>query len=67
MTFEDWWEKNKPKTFSIGQLSAAKAAWIAATAAERQRCREIALNVGEEGLSDLWFTCADKIADEIGE
>ena len=63
--FEEWWEQNRPKTFTIGQLSTAKAAWLAATAAERQRCREIALNVGKEGF--LWFTCAEKIADEIGE
>lgn len=66
MTFDDWWE-TKPMTFKPTTKAAAKIAWDRATAAERQRCREIALNVGEEGLSDLWFTCADKIADEIGE
>lgn len=66
MTFDDWWE-TKPMTFKPTTKAAAKIAWDRATAAERQRCREIALNIGEHGTSDQWFDCADNIACRIGE
>lgn len=66
MRFEDWWEKNRPKTFSIGQLSAAKAAWIAATAAERQRCREIVKEVASKS-SIIGIGVANQIEKKIGE
>ena len=38
MTFEDWGEENKRRT---PEYWSAREAWDAATAAERQRCREI--------------------------
>ena len=67
MTFDEWWYK---KGYNYGQehnRANMEFAWNAATAAERQRCREIALNVGQGGISDQWFDCADHIACRIGE
>lgn len=57
MTFEDWWEENKRRT---PEYWSAREAWDAATAAERQRCREI---VDERGR----YADIAGMLDQIGE
>lgn len=46
MTIEDWWDKDETKLKCIWcEKEEAALAWDAATTAERQRCREIALKM----------------------
>lgn len=66
MTFDEWWEANRPNKFEFGQLSTAKAAWLAATAAERQRCLEVVKEVASAS-SIIGIGVANQIAEKIGE
>ena len=63
MTFEDWWEENDRR---MPEYWSAREAWDAATAAERQRCREIA-EEHERHASVIGQDVANSIAEDIGE
>lgn len=67
MTFDEWWNDDRDALSTVADKRLAKSAWNAATAAERQRCREIALKTKDQYASSSWKCCAEIIADEIGE
>ena len=62
MTFEEWWEENGYNNYYGDHTKKiTQYAWSAATAAERQRCLDIADRHAQ------WDVIAKQIKDEIGE
>lgn len=66
MTFDEWWNDDMDALSTVADKRLAKSAWDAATAAERQRCREIA-EEHERNAGAIGRVVANSIAEEIGE
>ena len=66
MTFDEWWNDDRDALSTVADKGLAKSAWDAATAAERQRCREIA-EEHERHASVIGRDVANSIAEDIGE
>lgn len=66
MTFDEWWNDNRDALSTVADKRLAKSAWNAATAAERQRCREIVKEVASKS-SIIGIGVANQIEKKIGE